>query len=182
MPDTVLWLKCIWYRPKQGSGSCLCSLHSFIHSFIHSSMALQSFFGSLTLPKFRNLFYTVGRTPWMGISPSQGRYLHRTTNRINAHTDIHVLSGIRTHNPSVWASENSSDLRPYGHCDRLLLISSGEILHWEMWCCLFLEIYILWIGFPWNLILVWLSEICGPIPILITTRDKLYRILAASGT
>jgi hypothetical protein len=31
--------------------------------------------------------YTVGRTPWMGISPSQGRYLHTEEykHRINAH-------------------------------------------------------------------------------------------------
>jgi hypothetical protein len=40
-------------------------------------------------------------------SPSQGRYLHteQQKHRINAHTDIHALSGIRTHGPSVRASE-----------------------------------------------------------------------------
>jgi hypothetical protein len=39
--------------------------------------------------------------------------------RINAHnTDIHALSGILTHDPSVRASEDSSCLRPRGHCDR----------------------------------------------------------------
>jgi hypothetical protein len=32
-------------------------------------LALGSFFSYL-------IFYTVGRTPWTGISPSQGRYLH----------------------------------------------------------------------------------------------------------
>jgi hypothetical protein len=32
-----------------------------------------------------------------GISPSKGRYLH---------TDIHASSGIRTHDPSVWAGED----------------------------------------------------------------------------
>jgi hypothetical protein len=37
-----------------------------------------------------------------GIRPLQGCYLHRTT-----HTDIHVLSGIHTHDPSVRASEDS---------------------------------------------------------------------------
>jgi hypothetical protein len=35
------------------------------------------------------------------------------------HTDIHVLSGVQTHDPSVRASEDSSYLRPRGHCDRL---------------------------------------------------------------
>jgi hypothetical protein len=37
---------------------------------------------------------------------------------INAHTDIHALSRIRTHDPSVRASEDSSCLRPRGHCNR----------------------------------------------------------------
>jgi hypothetical protein len=54
------------------------------------------------------------------ISPSQGRYLHtgQHTHRINILTDIHALSGIRNHNPSVRASEDSSCLRPWGYCDR----------------------------------------------------------------
>jgi hypothetical protein len=38
--------------------------------------------------------------------------------RINAHTDIHALSGIRSHDASVRATEDSSRIRPRGHCDR----------------------------------------------------------------
>jgi hypothetical protein len=56
-----------------------------------------------------------------GRSPSQGLYLHteQHKHRINAHnTDIHALRGIRTHDPSVWAGEDSSCLRPPGHYDR----------------------------------------------------------------
>jgi hypothetical protein len=34
-------------------------------------------------------------------------------------TDVHALSGIRTHDPSVRVSEDSSCLRPCGHCGRL---------------------------------------------------------------
>jgi hypothetical protein len=41
------------------------------------------------------------------------------TNRINAHTDIHALSGIRIHDPRVQAGEDGSCLRSRGHCDRL---------------------------------------------------------------
>jgi hypothetical protein len=33
-------------------------------------------------------------------------------------SDIHALSGIRTHDPNVRASEDSSCLRPRGRCDR----------------------------------------------------------------
>jgi hypothetical protein len=54
------------------------------------------------------------------LRPSQGRYLHIGQHKlmINAYTNIHTLSGIRTHNPSVQASEDSSCLTPLGHCDR----------------------------------------------------------------
>jgi hypothetical protein len=87
--------------------------------YIHSSIALEPFVGPWLLFQFLNL-YTVGRTPWTGISPSQGRYLHtgQYNHRINAHTDIHALSGIRNHFPSVRAGEDCSYLRPRGHCDQ----------------------------------------------------------------
>jgi hypothetical protein len=47
---------------------------------------------------------------------------HRTTQTQNKriHTpNVHALSGIRTHDPSVRASEESSCLRPLGYCDWL---------------------------------------------------------------
>jgi hypothetical protein len=54
------------------------------------------------------------------ISPSQGRYQHtrQHKHRINAHTDIHALRGIRTNDSSVWAGEDSPCLQQRGHCDR----------------------------------------------------------------
>jgi hypothetical protein len=41
------------------------------------------------------------------IIPSQGRYIHtgQHKHRINAHANIHALSGIRTHGPSVRTNE-----------------------------------------------------------------------------
>jgi hypothetical protein len=54
-----------------------------------------------------------------GISPSQGRYLYSTTQIEYTHTDIHASSGIRTHDPSIWAGEDNSCSRPRGHCDWL---------------------------------------------------------------
>jgi hypothetical protein len=53
-----------------------------------------------------------------GISPSQSRYLHMTTQTEQTHTDIHASSGIRAHDPSVREGEDGSCLRPRGHCDR----------------------------------------------------------------
>jgi hypothetical protein len=54
-----------------------------------------------------------------GISPSQCRYLHtEQQNTELTYTDIHATSGIRTHDPSVRRGEDSSWLRPRGHCDQ----------------------------------------------------------------
>jgi hypothetical protein len=50
---------------------------------------------------------TVGRTPWTRDQP------------VARQTDVHALSGIRTPSSSVRAGEDSSCLRPRGHCDRL---------------------------------------------------------------
>jgi hypothetical protein len=65
--------------------------------------------------QFLNLRQSIGLLG-RGISPSQGSYLHIDTKSMQ--TNIHVLSGIRTHDPSVRASEDISYRRPRGHCDR----------------------------------------------------------------
>jgi hypothetical protein len=77
---------------------------------------------SMTLQPFRPgrffsffIVYTVGRTPSMGDQPV-ARPL--PTHRINAHTHIHALNGIQTHDPYDRAGEVGSCLRPRGHCDR----------------------------------------------------------------
>jgi hypothetical protein len=69
---------------------------------IHSSMALQPFVGPWPLLQFRHFFYTDGRTTWTSDQPvARPLPKHRTTqHRINAHTDIHALSGIRTQDPT----------------------------------------------------------------------------------
>jgi hypothetical protein len=85
-------------------------------------MALQPFVGPWPLFQFLDLFTQSVGLLGRGISPSKGRYMHteQHKHRINAHTDIHALNGIRTHGPSVRASEDGSYLRPHGQCDRLL--------------------------------------------------------------
>jgi hypothetical protein len=83
-------------------------------------MALQPFVGPWPLLQFRNLFYTDGRTPWesdqpvIRLLPTQRQHKHR----IYVHINIHALSGIRTSDRSVRASENTPCLRQRGHCDR----------------------------------------------------------------
>jgi hypothetical protein len=64
-------------------------------------------------------FCTVGRTPWTRDQPvARPLPAHRTAHKHRINTDIHALSGIRTHNLGVRASKNSSCLRQHGHCDR----------------------------------------------------------------
>jgi hypothetical protein len=78
------------------------SIHPPTHPYIHPQpfVDLGRFFSFLML-------YTVGRTPCTWDQPvARPLPTHRTTQ-----TDIHALSGTRTHDLSVRASEDSSCLR-----------------------------------------------------------------------
>jgi hypothetical protein len=87
--------------------------------FIHSSIVLQSFVGPWPLIQFRNHFYTAGRTPRTRDQPvARPLPIHKTTQTQNKRTNIHALSGIRTHDPRVRAGEDNSCLGQLGHCDR----------------------------------------------------------------
>jgi hypothetical protein len=79
-----------------------------------SPVALQSLkdLGRLTYRRFLELFrHMVGLLGWV-ISPSQGLYLHRTTQHKKTRTNIHALTKIRTHDPSNQpAKTHASDRR-----------------------------------------------------------------------
>jgi hypothetical protein len=64
---------------------------------IHSSMAVQPIV--VPWPRFQFIYTQSVGFLGIGISQSEGRYLHTGQHkpRINAHTDIHALSGIHTH-------------------------------------------------------------------------------------
>jgi hypothetical protein len=97
----------------------------------YPSICLEVFFHWLYSPRgpwplfqFHGHF-TDDRTPWTS-DQLVARPLpkHRTTQTQNKRIrtpNIHALCGIRTHDPSVRASEYSSCLRPLGYCDRLCL-------------------------------------------------------------
>ena len=63
-------------------------------------------------------------------SPSRRRYLHNTQQTLE--TNIDVLSGIRTRDPS---NQAVSDLRfrLHGHRDRQLMIILKRMLDWTVW-------------------------------------------------
>jgi hypothetical protein len=96
------------YKIKQ---QILYILISFIHQWLYNSLLGPGLFFSSVIISTQ----TVGLRG-RGICPSQGRYLHieQHKHRINSHTDIDALSAIRTHYPSVQASEDNSCLRPRG--------------------------------------------------------------------
>jgi hypothetical protein len=107
-------LRSLIFSPPKTHYTRYCCIITLMAS---SFMSLQPFVGLGRL--FTSLIYTqsagiLGRV----ISPSQGLYLHtgQHKHRINAY--IHALIGIRTHDPSVPASEDSSCVTPRGHCDR----------------------------------------------------------------
>jgi hypothetical protein len=64
---------------------------------------------------YRQLVGLLGRviSPVARLLPTQDN-----TNTEETQTDMHTSSGIRTHDPSVRASEDISYHRPRGHCDR----------------------------------------------------------------
>jgi hypothetical protein len=86
-----------------------------LHQRLYNSLLDPGFFFSFIII-FTQPVGLLGR----GISSSQSHYLHtgQHKHRINTHRDIHGLSGIRTHDPRFRVSEDSSCLRPRGHCDR----------------------------------------------------------------
>jgi hypothetical protein len=79
--------------------------------------ALPAHSGPRPLTQFRNHFSQMVGLLGRVMSSSQGIYLNTGQHKhgINAYTpNIHALSGIRTNDPSVRASEDSSCLRPRG--------------------------------------------------------------------
>jgi hypothetical protein len=76
------------------------------------------------------ILFTDGRTPWTS-DQLVARPLpkHRTTQIQNKriHTPhINALTGIRTHDPCVRASKDSSCLRPRGYCNQLHKLKSMQ--------------------------------------------------------
>jgi hypothetical protein len=82
--------------------------------------------------------FTTGRTPWTS-DQLVARPLpkHRTAQTQNKHIytpNIHALNGIRTYDHSIWASDDSSCLRPLGYRDRpsvhttVKIITLGKLL------------------------------------------------------
>jgi hypothetical protein len=86
----------------QLNGSCKLRKEYTFCFAIFFSVALQSLkdLGHLTYRRFLELFRHMVGLLGQEISPSQGLYLHRTTQHRKTRTNIHALRGIRNHDPS----------------------------------------------------------------------------------
>jgi hypothetical protein len=103
--------------------ACLDSIVGVCIKFVHDViilLLLLRFYGPLLglVPRFFSFLikYTVSRILWTRDRLFASLYLHteKHKHRINVHnTDIEALSEIRTHDPRVRVSEDSSC-----HCDR----------------------------------------------------------------
>jgi hypothetical protein len=101
---------------KQSSSKLMYYYYYYYYYYSTDLLELGRIFSFLIL-------YTVGRVLRRGISPCQSYYLHTGQHKRGMNTHRHdTSSGIRTHNPSVWAGEDSSRLRPRSHCDMLELM------------------------------------------------------------
>jgi hypothetical protein len=103
--------------PDKAIRRCKSHYHGLINGRIYICLSIygsKSFVGPWPLFFSFLILYTFGRTPLTGDQPV-ARPL--PTHRINAHRHP-CLEWIRTHDPSVRGSENSSCLRRRGHCDR----------------------------------------------------------------
>jgi hypothetical protein len=76
-------------------------------------VTLQPFVRPWPLLQFRKLFYIHGRTPWVGDQPVARPLPTRRTTQTHTKTSM-PFSGIRTHDPSVRASEDNWCLRLRG--------------------------------------------------------------------
>jgi hypothetical protein len=121
-------------------------IRSVIHQWLYSPLLGPGLFFSFVI-FFTETVGLLGRV----ISPSQGRYLHK--HGINAPRH-YALSGIRAHGPSVRAGEDSSCLRPRGHCDRLCNDKGGpywQLITWRPGCSeLPKVIYVAYIPDTWT--------------------------------
>jgi hypothetical protein len=107
----------------ENKNHCAGECHQKFTAALFFSMTLPDHSGPRPLIQIRNHFYTGGRTPWTSdqlvARPLPKQKTTQTQNKRIHTPNIYALSGIRTHDPSVRASEDSSFLRPRCYCDRL---------------------------------------------------------------
>jgi hypothetical protein len=105
-------------------------IETFIFIIVVVVVVVFQALGLLDCSGFRNYFsetyesiWTVGRTPWTGDRPdAKPLPTHRAAQHRKTRTHIHASSGVRTHDPSVRAAEDSTCLRPRGHWDQQMFI------------------------------------------------------------
>ena len=121
----VIWYAGLWQQVFQAVMCVLCVVVCFPGVTTHCGCIFHSPVAGFSLLEFEVSWShtTTRHSRWDSsgrvINPSQ-RPLPDNTQHLQQ-TNIHVPSGIRTHNLSRWAAEDLP-LRPRGHWDRLIYI------------------------------------------------------------
>jgi hypothetical protein len=112
-------------------------------------MALQSFCWTSAPLSVSEILYTVGRNSLTGSARHKATtYTQNNTDIEWTHTYIHALSGIRTHDPSVRVSEDSSCLRPCSHWDQHITYTNRpECTNAICFLILVIHIFLFWVCF-----------------------------------
>jgi hypothetical protein len=130
----LIILLCFWTLTIVMSKNTIIVLIFHCHKLLHLILLLWLYSALLDLGRFFRflILHTVGRTPCTSDQPvARPLPTQRTTQTRNKHThntDIHALSMIRTHDPSVRASEDSSCLKPRCYCDRQILFNIMKLI------------------------------------------------------
>jgi hypothetical protein len=152
MRDVLIKVEREREREKQitsASWWLFCSILLWLYS---PFFALGLFFS------FVLIFYIDGGTPWKGDQPVvRPLPKHRTAQTQNKRTHIHASSGIRNHERSVRAGEDSSCIRPRGDYDRhvgdclvILTISMYTCIHTQFYCSAFLYFFSISLYYYWS--------------------------------
>jgi hypothetical protein len=112
-------------------------------------VALQSLndLGRLTYRRFLELFIHILGLLGRVISPSQGLYLYRTAQHRKTRTNIHALSGIRTHDPSNQPAKTHASDRTDSVTGRVSIITGRNHESWLLFYTYYMCIR--WDGPSW---------------------------------
>jgi hypothetical protein len=139
VPRTIYWLKNEtageWEKLHNKKVNNLYSSFNIIwffflfYSYLHELGVLPCSHSELILKIC--IVQTVDRTTWKGGSGVFNASIHTKRPKHRRKDDIHALSGIRTHEPSVWQGENISCFWPPGHRDRKLTLWDAKN-YWDL--------------------------------------------------
>jgi hypothetical protein len=125
--------------------------------------------GRLTYRRFLDLFRHMVGLLGRVISPSQGLYLHRTTQHRKTRTNIHVLSGIRTHDTSNQPAKTHAS-------DRTATVTGRPIVRIVKYMRLRWAEHVDWMGYTHSAYIILVGKSDGMKPLVRPRRRSEHNI------